>query len=67
MEKSYTVYFEFYSKKMKATVIAENEDEAKKIVASKITFHAVKVDKNDLNKAVDLFEEMMDMLGAKKT
>lgn len=62
-KKNYDVFFELYGKKMKATVMAESENEAKQIVISKLIFHKVEVKKNDaFNKAVNQMEDIFDML-----
>jgi hypothetical protein len=37
----YIVYFELFGKKMKTTVIAENEDAARLSVKDKVVFHKV--------------------------
>ncbi len=39
--KEYTVYFEIFGKKMKTTVRAFNEEQAKAFVKNKIVFHKV--------------------------
>ena len=39
----YTVYFEIFGKKLKTTVEAENESQAKQAVARKIKFHKIEL------------------------
>lgn len=39
--KNHKVYFEFYGKKMKTTVLATSKEDARKIVTSRIIFHGV--------------------------
>ena len=39
--KEFTVYFEIYGKKMKTTVTAESEIEARILIRNSITFHKV--------------------------
>lgn len=38
---TYTIFFELYGKKMKTTVKAKSESEAKKLIAEKIIFYKV--------------------------
>jgi len=45
--KEYTVYFEIFGKKMKTTVMAFNEEQAKAFVKNKIVFHKVEKVKED--------------------
>lgn len=61
--KEYTVYLELFGKKMKTSILAESEEDAKKIVREKIIFHAVKFDASTThNKMVadldDLFKNL---------
>lgn len=41
----YTVYFEIFGKKMKTTVEAKSEEDAKYLVMGKIVWHKVVVEK----------------------
>ena len=54
--KKCIVYFEFYGRKMKCTVIAQNDTEAKELIKGKIKFFKVeqKPVKEDLG---DIFEQ----------
>lgn len=54
--KKCTVYFEFYGRKMKCTVLAKNDTDAKELIKSKIKFFKVeqKPLKDDLG---DIFEQ----------
>ena len=55
---NYTVYFEFYGRKMKTDVEADSSNEAKEIIRNKIKFD--KVVNND-----DTFQNLMDAMGLK--
>ena len=50
----YDVYFEIYGKKMKATVEANSEEDAKYLVRGKIKFHKV-VEIRELGDIGDFF------------
>lgn len=56
----YIIYFEFFGKKMKATIEAESEEKAKVKLRDKINIH--KVVKNDQNKELN---DLMGMFGIK--
>lgn len=57
--ENFIIYFELYGKKMKTTVLAYNETDAKKVVQEKIIFHKiVKKINNDFND-----EDIKDFLG----
>ena len=45
--KSYSVFFEIYGKKMKVTVEAETENQARKQVKNDIVFHKIEIVKNE--------------------
>lgn len=62
MEKDFVVYFEFYGKKMKTTVLAENEHDAKNKVKEKIKFHKVEKANSDFNKCMDTIDELNDFI-----
>lgn len=49
MEKEYIVYFEVFGKKMKTTVYANSEAEAKKKVLDAVVFHKVTEGDKDFN------------------
>jgi len=53
--KTYTIYFEFYGKKMKTTVQAENREQAKNIIKNKVIF--IQIDEKDetLDKLKNIF------------
>lgn len=60
MKEKYEIWFELFGKKMKTTIAAISEDQAKSILMSKIIFHKVKVkgdpDSDDiLNTLKDMF------------
>jgi hypothetical protein len=54
----YTLYFSLYGKKMKTTVSASSEQEAKQIVRDKIVFHKIETN--------DIFQDLMDIVNGKK-
>ena len=75
MTESYTVYFEIYGKKLKATVEADDEIEAMEIVKSSVNI--VKVRKSaisepenknsDITETVDnFFQDLLDLIQKKK-
>ena len=65
--KNYDVYFEIYGKRLKTTILAENEEKAKEIVRNKIVFHKVVLkQKEEFNQIDDMFKNIMDVLGGKK-
>lgn len=65
MERDFEVYFEIFGKKMKTIVTANNEDEAKEKVKSKIIFHAVSKPKTAYNSVIDVMEDAMNILNKK--
>lgn len=54
----YTVYFDVYGKKLRVTVDAKSEDEAKNVIRNDIKFIKVV-------KAKDVVDELMGMFGMK--
>ena len=56
----YTVFFEIYGKKLKTTVKAKSEDEAKKLIAEKIIFYKVVKEIDDNNPEIfkDIFGDI---------
>ncbi len=58
----YTLYFEFYGRKMRATVYADSVEQAKEIIRQKIRFDKV-VPSDEMDK--DFFQELMNMVGKK--
>lgn len=62
--KNYDVYFELYGKRMKTTILAENEEKAKEIVRGKITFHKVVLKpKDEFNYMIDMIDAFINGLG----
>ena len=57
--KQFTVYFEIFGKKMKTTVFANTEEEAKRKVKDKIVFHKV------VTIPQDPFDFLMNTFGLK--
>lgn len=61
--KNYTVYFESFGKKMKTTILAESEQDAKKEVLNKIVFHKIELKKEDeFNQCVDMMDKFNEFL-----
>lgn len=60
--RNFDVYFELYGKKMKARVMAENENDAKKEVEKKIIFHKVEKPKEEFNESMDIFDKILNIL-----
>jgi len=58
--KDYTVFFEVFGKKLKVTILAENEAKAKQSVLDKIKFHKVEVSKTEFNEAPDLMTDFLN-------
>jgi hypothetical protein len=52
--KSYTIWFEFFGKKMKTTVLAQNQKEAREKLRDKIIIHQVRPSDDDFVK--DFFD-----------
>ena len=52
----YKIYFEFFGRKMKTTITAKNESEAKQILARKIIFHKVEKKEPDGGPVVDFLK-----------
>ena len=53
--KTYKIYFEVYGHKMKTTVQAKNETEAKELVKNKIKFLKITEEDKDLNFLKNIF------------
>lgn len=65
--KNYIVYFEMFGKKMKTTILAETETEAKQKVTDKIKWHKVVEKPNDVfNESTDMFEYLKDVIAGNK-
>lgn len=65
--KNYTVYFELFGKKLKTTVLAESEADAKRHIIDKITWHKVEVSESDeFNQSIEILDQIIDILGGKK-
>lgn len=56
--KKYTVYFDVFGKKLKTSVVASNEEEAKRRVLDKIVFDKVEPEKNNLDDMIDMFKKI---------
>ena len=57
--KKFTIYFEFYGRNMKATVLSDNEENAKKQLKNNIIFHKIE-------KESEFIDHFMDILNGKK-
>ena len=57
----YEIFFELYGKKMKSTVVAKSEIEAKEAIKNKIIFHKIEEQQWDKH-----FKDICDNLGIKK-
>lgn len=64
--KKYDVYFEIFGKKMKASVAAKSEEDAKAAIKEKIIFHKVHedvfdTDSKDLKEAFDAIKNFLNI------
>jgi len=55
--KSYTLYFSIFGKKMKHTLKADNEIEAKMLIREKVLFHKIEVAEGR-----DMFDFLKDIV-----
>ena len=53
--KGYVIYFEFFGKKMKTNIYAENEKEAKEILQKKIIIQKIEKKKMKIFDSFDIF------------
>lgn len=44
--RKHTIYFEIFGKKLKTTVMANNEREAKELIKNKIIFHKIQAERD---------------------
>lgn len=58
----YDIFFEIYGKKMKATILADNVNDAKERIKNKIIFHKIEVAKKE--PITDIFSDLDDILSA---
>ncbi|MDX1285955.1 MAG: hypothetical protein R3182_13120 [Draconibacterium sp.] len=59
---TYTVWFEIFGKKMKTTVPARTEKEAKEAVRKKIIFHKIECDnKTFVDDAMDKLKDILNI------
>lgn len=62
-KKNYIVYFSIYGKKMKTTVLAENEKDAEEQVKKQLRIMSVVVKPKDaFNECVGMMDEMINIL-----
>lgn len=64
--KNFVIYFEFYGRKIKTTVLSDNEENAKKVIINKINFHKIEKEDSQFNKYSDFFDNFMDIISGKK-
>ena len=57
----YTVYFEIFGKKMKTTVEAKSEEDAKYKVMGKVVWHKVVPEKTSDDDVLDFFKNTFGM------
>jgi hypothetical protein len=55
----YEVFFDVYGKKMKTTVLAANEQDAKQKVLQKVKFDKVEKKKDNFNGAMDAIYDLL--------
>ncbi len=60
--RNFDVYFELYGKKMKARVMAENENNAKEEVYKKIIFHKIEKPREEFNKCMEVLDSVLNAL-----
>jgi hypothetical protein len=58
---NYTIYFEIFGKKMKTTVMAENEEKAREIVKNKLIFLNIENHDEYVKRTIDAMEECRTM------
>lgn len=64
--RNYTVYFTVFNKKMKTTILAESEEEAKQKILSKVIFDKITENKEDsFNHVMDIIEDMCNFFDKK--
>lgn len=62
--KKFTIWFEIFGKKMKTTIEANNESEAKQALARKIIFHKIETS-SFMDDILKEFEELRKNLNVK--
>lgn len=60
--RNFDVYFEIYGRKMKAVIMAENEEKAKDALKEKIRFHKIVKSKDEFNLCIDIINDAIDIL-----
>jgi len=60
--RNYEVYFELFGKKMKTTILAENEKQAQEKLKNKIIFHKIEKKNEEFNKSMDILDSFKDIL-----
>lgn len=65
-KRHYKVWFELFGKKMKATVFATDENEAKHIIRNKIIIRKVEQKESMFDNLEPETAKIMDILGIKK-
>ncbi len=65
IEKTYTLYFEFFGRKMKMRVNAESKLAAQQKVIDRISFHKIVEHDSTWNEAADIMNNLSDFLNKK--
>ena len=64
--RNHDVYFEIYGKKMKASLLAKDKEDAKQQLFKKIRFHKIEADKTDhFNGLLDMMDGFLNILKKK--
>ena len=62
--KHYEIFFEFFGRNMRTTVLAQDEEQARNIVKNRINFVEIK-EKYQKSEDEDTFETLQRMMGIK--
>lgn len=60
--RNFDVYFEIFGKKMKTRVMAESQEKAIAAVKDKMVIHKIVKPKEEFNEAMDLLDNLLDIL-----
>ena len=60
---TYDIYFEIYSKKLKVTVEANSEEDAKYLIRGKINFHKIVLHKDNDNEGFEYLKDIFNGFG----
>ena len=65
-DRNYIVFFEIFGRRMKTTVLAENEEQAKRKVIDKLVFHKVVIKQgDDFNDVMEILDGVSKLLEKK--